>query len=70
MVLKIAFVDQCSSKSALLGLSDPVVYVECFGQKQCTSVKEKCLSAVWDELLIFNMRNLDKEEVEEVCRGL
>jgi Ca2+-dependent lipid-binding protein len=43
------------------GTSDPVVYVECFGQKQNTIVVKSVTSCVYDELLIFNMKNLDKE---------
>lgn len=53
----------------LEGTSDPVVFVEMdFGEhklKQNTAVVDKSLSAVWDELLIFNLRNLDKEEFEQ-----
>ena len=47
------------------GTSDPIVYVSCFGQKQCTPVKEKQLSPVFDELFIFEKRGLDKEQFEE-----
>lgn len=47
------------------GTSDPVVFVEAFGQKQNTEVHEKTLNCVFDELLIFNKRDLDKEEFEE-----
>ena len=47
------------------GTSDPIVYVSCFGQKQCTPVKEKQLSPVFDELFIFEKRDLDKEQFEE-----
>jgi len=43
------------------GLSDPVVYVEAFGQKFNTKVIHKCLSAVYDERFIINIRDLDKE---------
>ena len=50
------------------GTSDPVVFVEMdFGehkQKQNTAVISKQLSCVWDELLIFNLRNVDREEFE------
>jgi len=45
----------------LNGLSDPVVYVEAFGQKQNTKVMEGCLSCVFDERFIMNFRNMDKE---------
>lgn len=47
------------------GTSDPVTFVECFGQKQNTSTKYGQTSCVFDELLIFNMKNLDKEAFEE-----
>ncbi|GMI00136.1 hypothetical protein TrVE_jg577 [Triparma verrucosa] len=43
------------------GTSDPVCYVEAFGEKQNTPVKEKCLSAVFDERFIFNYRDMDKD---------
>ncbi|KDO24696.1 hypothetical protein SPRG_10230 [Saprolegnia parasitica CBS 223.65] len=46
------------------GTSDPVVYVSVLGQEQHTAVKKQTLSAVWDDTLIFNFRNLDKDEVE------
>lgn len=46
------------------GTSDPVVYVEVLGEKQQTAVKKQVLNCVWDDLLIFNIRNLDKAEVE------
>ncbi|CAK4632712.1 unnamed protein product [Aphanomyces euteiches] len=46
------------------GMSDPVVYVEVLDQKQNTATKHQTLSAVWDDLLIFNFRNLDKEDME------
>jgi hypothetical protein len=47
------------------GTSDPVVSVEAFGQKQNTAVVESTLSPVFDDLLIFNLKGLDKEEFEE-----
>jgi len=43
------------------GLSDPVVYVEAFGQKRNTKVMPSCLSAAFDERFIFNYRDMDKE---------
>jgi hypothetical protein len=46
------------------GLSDPVVFIEAFGQKQNTQVKKACLSAVFDDVFFFNMRGLDKEDFE------
>ncbi|RLN20509.1 hypothetical protein BBJ28_00005436 [Nothophytophthora sp. Chile5] len=46
------------------GTSDPVVYVEVFGEKQQTAVKKQVLNCFWDDLLIFPFRNLDKAEVE------
>lgn len=47
------------------GTSDPVVYVEAFGQKYATEVKESCLSCVFDETFVFGLRNLDKDVFEE-----
>ena len=47
------------------GTSDPIVYVECFGQKQATQVIYSQTSCVFDELLIFHMKDLDKEQFEE-----
>ena len=49
----------------LNGTSDPIVYVECFGQRQSTQVIYGQTSCVFDELLIFNMKNLDKEQLSE-----
>ncbi|ETV80250.1 hypothetical protein H257_06591 [Aphanomyces astaci] len=46
------------------GTSDPVVYVQVLDQKQNTATKHQTLSAVWDDVLIFNFRNLDKEQME------
>lgn len=48
------------------GTSDPVCYIEALGErKQNTTVKKRCTSCVYDELFIFNIRNLDKETFEE-----
>ncbi|KAJ8599899.1 hypothetical protein CTAYLR_002819 [Chrysophaeum taylorii] len=47
------------------GTSDPVAYVECFGEKVSTKVHPKVLSCVFDELFIINKRGLDKEEFSE-----
>jgi hypothetical protein len=57
--------DLLLSLAMLIG-SDPVVSVEAFGQKQYTAVHPKCLSCVFDDVFIFNMRNLDKEDFESV----
>lgn len=50
----------------LNGLSDPVVFVEVHGEKQKTVTYKNCLSAVFDELLLFNLKHLDKEELERI----
>jgi len=47
------------------GTSDPIVYVEVFGQRQQTQVIYGQTSCVFDELLIFNMKNLDKDQFTE-----
>ncbi|KAF0685796.1 Aste57867_22404 [Aphanomyces stellatus] len=44
--------------------SDPVVYANVMDQRQHTAVKKKTLSAVWDDVLIFTFRDLDKDKVE------
>jgi len=49
----------------LNGMSDPFVTVECFGQKFNTAVITSTLNPVFDDLLIFNLKGLDKEEFEE-----
>jgi len=49
----------------LNGMSDPLVTIEMFGQKMNTAVVYSTLSPVFDDLLIFNMKNLDKDEFEE-----
>ncbi|UIZ28727.1 hypothetical protein KXD40_009391 [Peronospora effusa] len=47
------------------GVCDPVISVECLGQRQHTVVKQKQLSCVFDEYLYFNFKNLDKETVQQ-----
>lgn len=47
------------------GLCDPVVSIECLGQRQHTMVKQKQLSCVFDEYLYFNYKNLDKDTVQQ-----
>ncbi|CAH0473142.1 unnamed protein product [Peronospora belbahrii] len=47
------------------GLCDPVISVECLGQRQYTVVKQKQLSCVFDEYLYFNFKQLDKETVQQ-----
>ncbi len=47
------------------GTSDPVCYIECFGQKRNTQVIKGVTSCVFDETFIFNLRDLDKETFEE-----
>jgi len=47
------------------GQSDPVVYIEAFGQKQNTKVMESCLSCVFDERFIMNFRDVDKDQFED-----
>mmetsp|Transcript_19079 Transcript_19079/g.72115 ORF Transcript_19079/g.72115 Transcript_19079/m.72115 type:complete len:2052 (-) Transcript_19079:79-6234(-) len=49
----------------LEGTSDPVVYVEAFGQKFCTAVQYKTLNPVFDERLIFELRNVDKDDFKD-----
>ena len=46
------------------GTSDPVVYVECFGQKQNSQTIHGVTSCVYDEVLIFQMKGLTTEDVE------
>ena len=38
------------------GTSDPVVFVEVCGQKEATPVMKKCLSAVFDHTMVFQVR--------------
>ncbi|KAJ0392886.1 hypothetical protein P43SY_002490 [Pythium insidiosum] len=47
------------------GSCDPVVSVECLGQRQHTMVKTKQLSCVFDEHLIFSFKHLDKDTVQQ-----
>ncbi|CAI5741958.1 unnamed protein product [Peronospora destructor] len=47
------------------GVCDPVISVECLGQRQHTVVKQKQLSCVFDEYLYFNFKKLDKETVQQ-----
>lgn len=46
-------------------MSDPVVSVECFGKKQNTAVVSSTLNPVFDDLLIFNLKGLEREEFED-----
>ncbi|KDO20674.1 hypothetical protein SPRG_13426 [Saprolegnia parasitica CBS 223.65] len=46
------------------GSADPVVFVECMGQEQHTAVKPNQLSCVFDTLLFFNLKNVDKDDIE------
>jgi hypothetical protein len=50
----------------LNGLSDPVVFVEVHNEKQKTITYKNCLSAVFDELFLFNLKHMEKEELERV----
>lgn len=47
------------------GLCDPVVSIECLGQRQHTMVKQKQLSCVFDEYLYFNFKHLDKDTIQQ-----
>ncbi|RHY40880.1 hypothetical protein DYB38_010992, partial [Aphanomyces astaci] len=46
------------------GSADPVVFVECLGETQHTAVKPNQLSCVFDHLMFFNLKDLDKDTVE------
>ena len=48
------------------GLSDPVVYMECFNQKQHSKVKPQTTSCVWDDVFFFNQKDVDPDELEEM----
>ena len=50
----------------LNGLSDPVVFVEINGEKQKTITIKNCLSAVYDEVFLFNLKHMEKEELERL----
>ncbi|RYH28936.1 hypothetical protein EON65_10335 [archaeon] len=51
------------------GTSDPVVFIECFKQKRNTITVKGVTSAVYDEVFIFNVKNIDKDVLEkEVIR--
>lgn len=47
------------------GLCDPVVSVECLGQRQHTVVKQKQTSCVFDEYLYFDYKKLDKDTAQQ-----
>lgn len=47
------------------GTSDPIVSVETFGQKQFTSIQKSVTNCVFDELLIFNMKGVVKEDFDQ-----
>lgn len=46
-------------------MSDPVVQVQCLGKKQSTIIKKKCLNCVWDQVLFFEMKDLDAQRMNE-----
>ena len=41
------------------------MYIHAFGEKQCSSVHRASLNCVFDELFIFNFRNMDKDVFSE-----
>lgn len=47
------------------GTSDPVVYVEAFGQKFATEVVKDRLNAVFDETFVISLRNMDMDTFNE-----
>lgn len=47
------------------GTSDPVVYVEAFGQKFATEVIKNRLNAVFDETFVISLRNIDLDAFNE-----
>eukprot|EP01084_Bolivina_argentea_P309384 535139_1 len=47
------------------GMSDPVVVVDVMNTKQSTNIKSTCMNAVWDEVLFFEFKDLDKQEINE-----
>ena len=47
------------------GTSDPVVFVECFGQKRHTAYFKDVTSCVFDQQFIFDIKGLDKHSFEE-----
>ena len=47
------------------GTSDPIVYIECLGQKQNTKTLYAVTTCVFDELFIFNFKQLDKDAFSE-----
>eukprot|EP00752_Nemacystus_decipiens_P012043 g10677.t1 len=49
----------------LQGTSDPVVYVEAFGQRFATEVVKDRLNAVFDETFVINLRNIDQDDFKE-----
>lgn len=54
-----------SKKKTWQGTSDPVVYVEAFGQKFATEVVKNRLNAVFDETFVINLRNMDMDAFNE-----
>ena len=46
------------------GLSDPVVYVTCFDQRKHTAVHRQCTGCVFDQVLFFNIKDVDREIFE------
>ena len=46
-------------------MSDPVIFVECLSEKKSTIIKKKCINAVWDQVLFFEFKNLDCQEINE-----
>lgn len=46
--------------------SDPVVVVKCGTQKRATKIHKKCFSAVFDEVIVFEFKDLEPAEVEQM----
>lgn len=47
------------------GLSDPIIFVEIMGQRQCTRPIYEVNSAFFDQTFFFNFKNLKRDQLQE-----
>lgn len=44
-------------------MSDPVIRVSCMGNTQSTQIKKECANCIWDQVLFFEYKGLEAEEI-------
>ena len=65
LVLKVHIIEVRDLKPAdPNGSADPVIFVECLGQKKNTVVKQDQTSCVFDDIMFFNFKDLQTEDLQ------